>query len=88
MDRDRLRSFLRDPGKTWRWNRGEAEGYHAVELRGGQLRWYRWSHDIAEGAGGAVDEHTQSVEDFLADGPPVEAPAHVVSTVRAHLEKS
>ena len=87
MDRDRLRDFLKDPSTTWRWNRGEVEGYHAVELRGDELRWFRWSHDIAEGEGGAVDEHRQSVAEFLADGPPVQAPPHVVEAVRRHLEE-
>ena len=86
MDRDRLRAFLADPGKTWRWNRGEAEGYHAVELRSDLLRWFFWSHDIAEGVGGATNEHTQTVAEFLAGGPPVEVPPHVVQAVRAHLE--
>jgi len=87
MDRERLSAFLKDPGKTWRWNRGEADGYRGVELRGKTLRWFTWSHDIAEGAGGEVDVHTQLVSEFLLGGPPVEAPEHVVATVRAHLEK-
>ncbi len=87
MDRERLHAFLKDPGTTWRWNRGEAEGYRAVELRGDTLRWFVWSHDIAEGAGGETDLHTQSVSEFLASGPPVEAPEHVVATVKAHLEQ-
>ena len=87
MDRDGLRSFLVDPGKTWRWNRGEAEGYHAVELRSDSLRWFFWSHDIAEGVGGPTNEHHQTVRAFLQDGPPVDAPSHVVAIVRAHLER-
>lgn len=87
MDRERLRSFLKDPGKTWRWNRGEVDGYRGVELRGDTLRWFTWSHDIAEGDGGATDEHTQSVAEFLASGPPIEVPPNVVATVKAHLEQ-
>jgi hypothetical protein len=87
MDRDRLRAFLKDPGTTWRWNRGEADGYRAVELRGDTLRWFTWSHDIAEGAGGETDVHTQSVSAFLSGGAPTDAPEHVVATVKAHLEQ-
>lgn len=87
MDRDRLRAFLKDPGTTWRWNRGEADGYRAVELRGDTLRWFTWSHDIAEGAGGETDVHTQSVAEFRLGGAPVDAPEHVVATVKAHLEQ-
>jgi hypothetical protein len=83
----RLREWLSDPGKTWRWNRGEVEGYRAVELRGDRLRWFQWSHEIADGEGGAQGEVWQGVEDFLASGPGIDGvPEGLVASIRAHLE--
>ena len=84
MDRDaELRRWLATPRRTWRWNRGETEGYDAVEASGAVLRWYRWSHR-AEG-GGAHDLVLQAREAFLRDGPPRPTPAGGLDQLRAHL---
>ncbi len=88
LDRDALRARLAAPSKTWRWNRGGVDGYDAVEVRGDVVRWYRWSHDIAEGVGGAQDEVFQSVDAFLADGPGRKAPPPIVEEVRAFVGQS
>ncbi|MEM9862841.1 MAG: hypothetical protein AAF938_14675 [Myxococcota bacterium] len=86
MNRDAMRAWLDEPGKTWRWNQGEADGYEAVELRGKRLRWYRWSHAF-EG-GGAVDEVLQPTASFLRDGPPRPVPARVREALERAISAS
>ena len=83
MNRDALKAWLGQPAQTWRWNAGEVDGYHAVEVRGDSLRWYTWSHE----GGGAKDEVLQSAEAFTRDGAPTSAPAPVIDALRAHLQK-
>ena len=81
---DEIRSRMGSRDHTWRWNRGETDGYDAVELRGERLLWYHWSHDF-EG-GGRQREQMQSVSDFLHEGAPMDGvPARVVQAVRARL---
>ena len=88
MHRDRLRAWLEDPGRTWRWNRGQTDGYRGVEARGDTLRWFSWSHDIAQGEGGVVEEVQQSAETFLRDGAPVDGvPPPVIEALRARLTR-
>lgn len=79
VDRQRLQKWLDAPRRTFRWNDGRPSEYHAVELTGGALVWYRWAHD----EGGRVDEATQSLEDFVASGPLRDAPAGIVSELSA-----
>lgn len=98
MDRNALKSWLKAPGTTLRWSRGEVDGYDAVELRGTELRWYHWSHDYDEGQSGegsavspmdarlkgARNEIRQSTESFLQDGAPAEfhAPPPVIAKLQ------
>jgi len=86
MDRSKLKDFLRDPGVTLRWGRGETTGYSAVELRQGMLRWYRWSHELGE----RLDEVRQSREAYEAEGPARNAPPRVLAALKEALraEKS
>ena len=75
--------------RTWRWNRGDSGGYDAVEATDARIWWYRWSHDVD--GGGREDVAEQSIARFRISGPPAEmnAPASVVSELRAWLaEKS
>lgn len=83
MKRPDLHSWLKEPGKTWRWNRGETDGYDAVEARGERLRWYRWSHDD-----GPYDVLWQPKSLFLASGPPRAVPSAVKDAVVAYLNQS
>lgn len=63
--------------RTFRWNDGAStEGYDAVELDDDALAWFRWSH--RHGAGGRIDAGRQSFAAFLAEGPPLSAPAHIL----------
>lgn len=85
MNRDALKAWLDEPSKTWRWNSGQVDGYHAVEVRGDTLRWYSWSHEYADG--GVQNERRQTREAFMRDGAPTNAPAQVVEALRAHLSR-
>lgn len=85
MNRDALKAWLDQPTKTWRWNSGEVDGYHAVEIRGDALRWYTWSHEYTDG--GVRNEVTQSAEAFAREGAATSAPLQVIEALRAHLEK-
>ncbi|MBX3249687.1 MAG: hypothetical protein KF901_21095 [Myxococcales bacterium] len=87
MDRERLDRWLAGPRRTWRWNRGDATRYTAVEATGRGLRWFRWSHEV-EG-GGMSDEIHQAHATFLASGPPetmADAPPTVQRELRAWIE--
>jgi len=84
MDRAQLSRFLQDPGTTLRWAHDRTDGYQAVEIREGKLRWYRWSHDL----GRAEDEIWQTQEQFQSDGPARPAPPRVLAAVEASLSRS
>lgn len=87
MDRDRLESWLRGPRRTWRWNRGDATCYAAVEATSRALRWYRWSHELEDG--GSSDELHQTLAAFVAAGPPpgfTDAPAGVLRELREWID--
>lgn len=77
MDRDALRRFLEDPGRTLRWNRGERLGYEAVEIRAGRLIWFRWAHELGE----RVEVVEQSAAEYARDGAPRSAPPRVLAAV-------
>ncbi|MCB9602813.1 MAG: hypothetical protein H6721_26335 [Sandaracinus sp.] len=68
MDRERLQSWLEGKRRTWRWNRGDASRYVAVEATNHALRWYRWSHEMEEG--GPSDELHQTHAAFRSVGAP------------------
>ena len=64
--------------RTFRWNDGTStDGYEAVEVEAGGLRWFRWSH--VHGAGGRSELGVQSFATFLAEGPPLAVPRHVLA---------
>jgi len=84
MDRSRLEDFLRDPGVTLRWGRGETTGYSAVEVRHRALRWYRWSHEL----GRPLDEIRQTREAYAAEGPAMDTPPRVLSAIADALAKT
>lgn len=64
--------------RTFRWNDGTStEGYDAVELDERGLVWFRWSH--LHGAGGRIEAGRQSFAAFLASGPLLAPPAHLLA---------
>lgn len=87
MDRERLNDWLQGPRRTWRWNRGDATRYVAVEATPLSLRWYRWSHEID--AGGLSHELHQTHAAFLAIGAPEslgDVPPGVLRELRAWID--
>ena len=84
FDRQKLARWLTDPGQTWRWNRGDAEHYDAVELRDSQIKWYRWSHET-----GATNVITQTIQTYIMEGPPtsLSAPKAVLTQLTTALTK-
>lgn len=75
---DRLRT------KTWRWSDGvSTEGYDALELAGGTLTYFSWSHEFGEG--GRREHGRQTTERFLRDGPLVTVPPHILTELRRIL---
>lgn len=84
MDRDRLQRWLKSTHRTWRWNRGDAESYEAVETTDDGLRWFRWSHAIRDdGLNGEHDVEVQPWADYRASGPRRSMPGEL----RAELER-
>lgn len=87
MDRERLQSWLEGPRRTWRWNRGDATRYVAVEATSRSLRWYRWSHEVEDG--GVSDELLQTHAAFVAAGAPEsfgDAPPSVLRELREWID--
>jgi hypothetical protein len=87
MDRERLQSWLEGPRRTWRWNRGDATRYAAVEATSRSLRWYRWSHEMEDG--GVSDELLQTHAAFVSVGAPEsfgDTPAGVLRELREWID--
>lgn len=74
------RSLARE--RTFRWTLGDdtTDGYEAVETRGAELVWYRWSHVHGEGRS---DEATQTATSLRAEGPLRRAPPWVLAELHA-----
>jgi hypothetical protein len=83
MDRSRLQAWIRDTRRTWRWRQPGFDGYEAVEATGDGLRWYRWSHEIADGGPSAVE--LQSYAHFFEQGPLRPMPPEQLEQLRRWL---
>ncbi len=86
MDRQRLRSWLDQTHKTWRWNDGDNERYSGVSTTDDGLRWFRWSHVFGEESGDH-DVEIQPFDDFRTAGPRRALPDDVLEQLRAWLDK-
>lgn len=87
MDRDALRRWLDSPHKTWRWNDGARDAYRGVETSDEGLRWFRWSHRFADGAGGLEAESRQTWAEFDREGPREAMPPELRSELDAWVAR-